>query len=144
MDHLWVNSSTTLTLPLRKSAESVHHMSLSRKKRKEKNERSHSFSFDSPTSPSLSLTNDFLIYPALLSKVADAFKESMLVGTKSRDSIQYHDVFDGREAVVSIYSFSSFILLNFFIEQIGLYYKDFGSEFGRFGRTCIRSPKVLS
>ncbi|KAG2210516.1 hypothetical protein INT47_002458 [Mucor saturninus] len=101
LDHLWVNSSTTLTLPLRKSAESVHHMSLSRKKRKEKNERSHSFSFDSPTStsPSLSLTNDFLIYPALLSKVAEAFKESMVVGTKSRDSIQYHDVFDGRDAV---------------------------------------------
>lgn len=104
MDHLWVNSSTTLTLPLRKSAESVHHMSLSRKKRKEKNERSHSFSFDSPTtSPSTSLTNnnDFVIYPALLSKVADAFKESMVVGIKSKDSIKYHDVFDGRDAVVS-------------------------------------------
>jgi hypothetical protein len=108
LDHLWVNSSTTLTLPLRKSAESVHHMSLSKKKKKKaiKNERSQSFSFDTPTPTTI---NDAQhahhnhIYPALLSKVAYAFKENMVVGTKLKDSIQYHDVFDGRDAVVNIY-----------------------------------------
>ncbi|KAK4519709.1 uncharacterized protein ATC70_009949 [Mucor velutinosus] len=101
LDHLWTSSSTTLSLPLRKSAESVHQMSLSRKKRKErkKSERSQSFSFDSPTSPSATLTTNSSIYPALLSKIAHVFKENMVVGTKTKDSIQYHDVFDGREAV---------------------------------------------
>ena len=31
-DHLWMSSSTTLSLPLRKSAEGVQHLALSRKK----------------------------------------------------------------------------------------------------------------
>lgn len=77
-------------------------MSLSRKKRKEnnkKNERSQSFSFDSPSSPTTLMANNN-IYPALLSKIARIFKENMVVGTKTKDSIKYHDVFDGREAVV--------------------------------------------
>ncbi|KAL7312851.1 RHO1 GDP-GTP exchange protein 2, variant 2 [Mucor circinelloides] len=76
-------------------------MSLSRKKRRErkKNERSQSFSFDSPASPGTTLTANNCIYPALLSKIAHVFKENMVVGTKTKDSIQYHDVFDGREAV---------------------------------------------
>ncbi|KAL0142370.1 CNH-domain-containing protein [Mucor lusitanicus] len=101
LDHLWTSSSTTLSLPLRKSAESVHQMSLSRKKRRErkKNERSQSFSFDSPSSPGATLTANSSIYPALLSKIAHVFKENMVVGTRTKDSIQYHDVFDGREAV---------------------------------------------
>lgn len=101
LDHLWLSSSSTIALPLRKSAESVHHMSINRKKRQVKNERSKSFSFDtssSSTTPNHHFNN---IYPALLSKVAYAFKENMVVGTKLKDSIQYHDVFDGRDAVVS-------------------------------------------
>lgn len=40
------------------------------------------------------------IYPALLSKVAEAFKESIVLSTKTKDSIKYKDVFDGKEAVV--------------------------------------------
>ncbi|GAN06050.1 CNH-domain-containing protein [Mucor ambiguus] len=101
LDHLWTSSSTTLSLPLRKSAESVHQMSLSRKKRRErkKNERSHSFSFQSPFSPGTTLATNSGIYPALLSKIAHVFKENMVAGTKTKDSIEYHDVFDGREAV---------------------------------------------
>ncbi|CAO3699306.1 unnamed protein product [Rhizopus microsporus] len=39
------------------------------------------------------------IYPALLSKVAEAFKESIVLSTKTKDSIKYKDVFDGKEAV---------------------------------------------
>jgi hypothetical protein len=40
------------------------------------------------------------VYPALLSKVAEAFKESIVLTTKTKDSIKYKDVFDGKEAVV--------------------------------------------
>jgi hypothetical protein len=86
-------------------------MSLSRKKRKDrikKAERSQSFSLDStiPTSPSNSTTNrsqhlQSTVYPALLSKVAYAFKENMVVGTKTNNSIKYHEVFDGKDAVVN-------------------------------------------
>jgi hypothetical protein len=93
-------------------------MSLSRKKRKDcikKSERSQSFSLDStiPTSPSNSTTKSHLqsrVYPALLSKVAYAFKENMVVGTKTKDSIKYHEVFDGKDAVVNL---SIIYLLNF-------------------------------
>jgi hypothetical protein len=40
------------------------------------------------------------IDPALLSQVAIAFKERVMVGTKIKDSIKYKDTFDGMEAVV--------------------------------------------
>ncbi|KAI7900280.1 CNH domain-containing protein [Cokeromyces recurvatus] len=40
-----------------------------------------------------------LIYPALLSKVAEVFKAHIVLSTKSKDSIKYKDVFDGKEAV---------------------------------------------
>jgi hypothetical protein len=33
--------------------------------------------------------------------VADAFKESIILSTKIKDSIKYKDAFDGKEAVVS-------------------------------------------
>lgn len=41
-----------------------------------------------------------VIYPALLSKIAMAFRERIITGTKSKDSIKYKDAFDGKEAVV--------------------------------------------
>ncbi|KAI8636087.1 CNH domain-containing protein [Parasitella parasitica] len=76
-------------------------MSLCRKKKREnskKNERSQSFSYDSPAPTSPIVTNSH-IYPALLSKIARVFKENIVVGTKTKDSIKYHDVFVGKEAV---------------------------------------------
>ncbi|CEP19094.1 hypothetical protein [Parasitella parasitica] len=39
------------------------------------------------------------IYPALLSKVAEAFQERIVLSTRSKDSIKYKDVFNGKEAV---------------------------------------------
>ncbi|KAI8638438.1 CNH domain-containing protein [Parasitella parasitica] len=39
------------------------------------------------------------IYPALLSKVAEAFQERIVLSSRSKDSIKYKDVFDGKEAV---------------------------------------------
>ncbi|KAI8346170.1 CNH domain-containing protein [Blakeslea trispora] len=77
-DHLWMSSSTTLSLPLRKSAEGVQNMTLARKK---------------PTYHGID------IYPAFLSKVAYAFKEQVVVGKKTKNSIQYQEVFDGKHAV---------------------------------------------
>lgn len=89
------------------------------KKKIKKNDRSQSFSFDTSTSrndnsstttittsnsaellaSSHSKSNGKSIYPALLSKVAYAFRENMTVGTKTKDSIKYHDVFNGKDAV---------------------------------------------
>lgn len=41
-----------------------------------------------------------LVYPALLSKVAEAFRDRVTVGPRMKDSIEYQNAFDGREAVV--------------------------------------------
>jgi len=43
-----------------------------------------------------------IVYPALLSKVAVAFKERVALGTKVKDGIEYADAFDGTEAVDKI------------------------------------------
>ncbi|CAO3670061.1 unnamed protein product [Umbelopsis ramanniana] len=43
-----------------------------------------------------------LVYPALLSKVAMAFKERVSLGTKVKDGIEYAEAFDGTEAVDTI------------------------------------------
>jgi hypothetical protein len=47
------------------------------------------------------IKDNIIIYPALLSKVAESFKERIVLHTRSKDSIKYKDVFDGKEAVVS-------------------------------------------
>jgi hypothetical protein len=57
---------------------------------------------DEPSS--LSVTKERLpsVYPALISKVAEVFKECIILSTRTKDSITYKDVFDGKEAVVCI------------------------------------------
>lgn len=40
-----------------------------------------------------------LVYPALLSRVADAFKQRVTVTERVKDGLTYKDAFDGREAV---------------------------------------------
>ncbi|KAI9468052.1 CNH domain-containing protein [Zychaea mexicana] len=40
-----------------------------------------------------------IVYPALLSKVSEAFRERVIVSTKTKDNIEYSNAFDGREAV---------------------------------------------
>lgn len=42
------------------------------------------------------------LQPALLSQVAVAFHDRVTVGTKTKDSIEYKDAFEGKEAVVCI------------------------------------------
>ncbi|KAI9469053.1 MAG: CNH domain-containing protein [Benjaminiella poitrasii] len=102
LDHLWASSSAALTFPLRKTSDSTHNSPTS--KENKRNEKCYSFSFFDTTlnvtsQHSTNNTANRHIYPALLSKVAYVFKESMVVGTKTKDSIQYHDVFDGRDAI---------------------------------------------
>ncbi|KAI8976067.1 CNH domain-containing protein [Pilobolus umbonatus] len=102
-EYLWASSSTTLTLPLRKSTESVADMSLSAKSKKERSQskkgRSNSFSFNKTIDSGLNNSPIECLYPALLSQVAISLKEHTNIGTKTKDSIEYHDVFDGKEAV---------------------------------------------
>lgn len=42
------------------------------------------------------------IYPAVLSRVAKAFKESLVLGINMKDGLEYHDSFTGKEAVDAI------------------------------------------
>jgi len=41
-----------------------------------------------------------IVYPALLSRVADAFVQRITTSSRIKDSIEYKDCFDGRDAVV--------------------------------------------
>ncbi|CAG8526393.1 8777_t:CDS:10 [Paraglomus occultum] len=43
-----------------------------------------------------------IVYPALLSRVAEAFRHRIITSTKSKDGIEYKDCFDGKEAVEAI------------------------------------------
>lgn len=43
-----------------------------------------------------------LVYPALLSRVAEAFKERIIPADRIKDGLTYKDAFDGREAVDKI------------------------------------------
>lgn len=43
-----------------------------------------------------------VVYPALLSRVADAFKQRVSVSERAKDGLTYTDAFDGREAVDKI------------------------------------------
>ncbi|EIN09591.1 CNH-domain-containing protein [Punctularia strigosozonata HHB-11173 SS5] len=43
-----------------------------------------------------------IVYPALLSRVALAFRERITLADRTKDGLTYHDAFDGREAVDKI------------------------------------------
>jgi hypothetical protein len=80
--------------------------------RKTQAERAQSFTFEKSVRPSRDLISPNqststsskdgapVLYPAMLSEVAVAFKERVTVGTKIKNSIKYKDTFDGVEAVV--------------------------------------------
>lgn len=81
-------------------------------------ERFRSFSY-SDASPSSSVTSEVssspsspssigkqhipIVYPALLSRVADAFRARVTLSNRMKDNLEYKDCFDGREAVVRYY-----------------------------------------
>ncbi|CAG8788879.1 6174_t:CDS:2, partial [Racocetra fulgida] len=54
-----------------------------------------------PSSPSSYIGKQHapIVYPALLSKVADAFRSRMILTNRMKDNLEYKDCFDGREAV---------------------------------------------
>ncbi|KAI8081492.1 CNH domain-containing protein [Halteromyces radiatus] len=107
----------SLSIPLRRSAESVYNLpttaALRITGRRSQGERAQSFSFEKSVRPSREMITSSsnhstsssskdstsLVYAALLSEVATAFKERVTVGTKIKDSIKYKDTFDGVEAV---------------------------------------------
>lgn len=43
-----------------------------------------------------------IVYPALLSRVAEAFRDRITTGDRIKDDLEYKDAFDGREAVNKI------------------------------------------
>jgi hypothetical protein len=55
---------------------------------------------ESPKSPIPRTRIIPIVYPALLSKVAEAFRQKIYVTTATKDGIEYKDCFDGRQAVV--------------------------------------------
>ncbi|KAG0166290.1 RHO1 GDP-GTP exchange protein 2 [Apophysomyces sp. BC1034] len=99
---LRAESTNSLSLPLRRSAESVYNMPVTPRRvgHRANGERSQSFSYNNE-SPEQALIKEraSVVYPALLSKVAEALKERITTGTKIKDSIEYKDAFDGKEVV---------------------------------------------
>lgn len=63
-------------------------------------------SFRTPASasapPAAGRSKTPIVYPALLSRVAEAFRERILVADRVKDGLTYKDAFDGREAVDKI------------------------------------------
>ncbi|KAI8048776.1 CNH domain-containing protein [Gilbertella persicaria] len=127
ISHLAGRHHNTLALPGRKRvAESVYNMPIASpsppqkdKMSLEKVPTSRSFNLPRTLSASSSSTSTSsnmisatlvdepvsikeklpVVYPALLSKVAETFKERIITTTKTKDSIKYKDCFDGKEAV---------------------------------------------
>ncbi|KAI8071775.1 CNH domain-containing protein [Gongronella butleri] len=100
---------SSLSIPLRRSAESVYNLpttaALRITGRRSQGERAQSFTFEKSVRHTNQLARDALkdahpaVYVALLSNVSAAFKERISVGTKIKDGIKYKDTFDGVEAV---------------------------------------------
>ncbi|KAI7896137.1 CNH domain-containing protein [Mucor mucedo] len=118
------SSSNSLAVPGRKRmAESVYNMPISSSSQQQQRkpkviEKASSFimlpkslSASSSSTSSMILSSSVMveepgsvkdhivIYPALLSKIALAFRDRIVTSTKSKDSIKYKDAFDGKEAV---------------------------------------------
>ncbi|KAL0097934.1 CNH domain-containing protein [Phycomyces blakesleeanus] len=100
--HLDRSHSTSLSIPLRRSAESVRDIAgLPLKSgNRAKGERSQSFSLDKSLLPDRFRQEEPpTINAALLSNVAQAFKEQIIFATRAKDSFTHENAFDGKEAV---------------------------------------------
>lgn len=100
--------SSTFSTPLRRSAESMLNMPVTPRKVLRSRGQSFSHSNEPPVAASEQkkvlrqhqpTNNNTAVYPALLSKVAEAFRDRVIVETKIKDSIEYKDAFDGKHAV---------------------------------------------
>lgn len=105
------NSPYSGNLPgARKSAESVRVMP-TQPKNDAANDRSWSFSGISTNGSTRRSTDSAIVttsrrapivYPALLSRVADAFRQRISLSERVKDGLTYKEAFDGREAVEKI------------------------------------------
>ncbi|KAI8150179.1 CNH domain-containing protein [Fennellomyces sp. T-0311] len=110
------SSSSSFSTPLRRSAESMLNMPITPRKTaaRSKGERAKSFSFshdeDNLKRESSEETRKALgqhhvssstrrLHAALLSKVAEMLQERVVVTKKVKDSIEYKDAFEGKDAV---------------------------------------------
>jgi hypothetical protein len=57
---------------------------------------------DSPTSTLIKARKTPIVYPALLSRVAEAFRERIPLSDRIKDGLTYKNAFDGRDAVDKI------------------------------------------
>ncbi|KAJ8521220.1 hypothetical protein ONZ45_g2019 [Pleurotus djamor] len=125
VDHLSMSIATTSTLPSgRRSSDSARTMPRLMGPRRERGPQDRSMSMsaagsirpnstsrppvpmhqgrDSPTSLRLPVRKTPIVYPALISRVAEAFIERIHVGDRVKDGLTYKNAFDGREAVDKI------------------------------------------
>lgn len=163
----------------RRSAEYVRMPPSQPKISRLQGERSQSFSSYSPPPPfdhlnrhgpmsaghgqygPLAVKRPPIVYPALLSRVANAFVQRITTSPRIKDSIEYKDCFDGRDAVVGLYELSfgficltqeafltlvclwgfRFVLCN--LGQDRFYYQNNGQELGfTFGKGSRRTETV--
>ena len=91
--------------PRRQRSVQDRSMSMSAASSK-RNTRIHSAVFhegrDSPTSTRIKPRKAPIVYPALLSRVAEAFRERIPLSDRIKDGLTYKNTFDGREAVDKI------------------------------------------
>ncbi|KAF8916237.1 CNH domain-containing protein [Mucidula mucida] len=125
MDHsIPENSTASTSLPSRRSSESAHTIPrVMGGPRVQKTAQDRSMSMSAapssirpssrPSIPpmkegrnspnSLRVTRKTpIVYPALLSRVAEAFRDRITTGDRTKDDLEYKDAFDGREAVDKI------------------------------------------
>ena len=88
--------TSTMDTPARRSSDSA------RKNRTSRPSISTLTGRDSPTSIRQPQRKTPVVYPALLSRVAQAFRERIPIADHVKDSLTYKDAFDGREAVDKI------------------------------------------
>ncbi|CAG8665312.1 13719_t:CDS:10 [Dentiscutata erythropus] len=108
------NHSDDYIPPLRKSMENLRNKTPLNYHSSYQSERFRSLSYSEPSPPSAgsdassapSSPSSYtgkqhipIVYPALLSKVADAFRSRIILSNRMKDNLEYKDCFDGREAV---------------------------------------------
>lgn len=96
------NSSESSYSPMQQRAASLYN---DRSSMSTMNERNHHRRISQPSLPSMpsavvtATRKAPIVYPALLSRVAEAFKTRVLLTERVKDGLTYKDAFDGREAV---------------------------------------------
>ncbi|KAF9071584.1 CNH domain-containing protein [Rhodocollybia butyracea] len=125
---LSTETAATSTMAGRRSSESAHFPRLAGTNRREKSNQDRSMSMSSATNSSMRAVlasrvpisglpdggrnspvsvkthtrKTPIVYPALLSRVAEAFRDRIPLGDRPKDGLTYKNAFDGREAVDKI------------------------------------------